>query len=627
MTEYVYNPLFNKTPAGPSRAGGAVTYTVKAAHSNPCDNVYLMLTDDADKSVKQIRMPLVSRDAEFNIFRVTINYERAGLYWYHFKMTKSEYTWYLCKTPSFNAEARGDMGSAYAQIVTEKPIRENKQFTSGIIYHIFVDRFYKSGDVAAKRGMKLRRDWGGSITKNTPNLATDPLEYEIINRECFGGNLLGIVDKLSYIKGLGASAILLSPVFESNSYHKYDTADLENVDSMFGGDAALKTLVAEAKRQGIGIILDGVFNHCGSDSIYFNRLGNFNSVGAYQSRKSKYFDWFTFEKFPDAYSSWWGFDTLPQFNESNPALQKFIAGPGGVIEKYMKTGILGFRADVADELSDVYLDKICARIRAVRRDAVIMGEVWEDAATKIAYGKRRHYFAGGQLGSVMNYPLKNAIIDFVTKGDSEGLASVFYMLRDHYPREVAYGLMNFLGTHDTKRILTVLREKDSDAKNAFNMLKIASAILYCSPGVPAVFYGDEAGAFGGEAPFCRVCYPWGKEDKATLAWYRKLGELRASSVLVDGDCNILFAHNGVFIMERVIMKASKESKGASLRGAVGDEAIANRPTKYASRLILAANCAAEDFKLNVASPMTDFETGKPVKDSIIMKPQSFVVLT
>lgn len=592
MIEYVFNPLKNKTPVGPSLAGTDVTYTVKVSRNNRCDHVFLVLMNDSDNSVKKIKMPLDSRNEEYVIFQVTVNFEKAGLFWYYFQLGHGEYTWYLCKTPAFDAEPMPNVGESYAQIIFEKPSLPNIQYNSGVIYHIFVDRFKKSGEVTVKKGMILRKDWGGSITKNT-------LDFLVINKECFGGNIPGIIEKLPYIKSLGTKTIMLSPIFESSSYHKYDTADLENVDSMFGGNIALKNLVVEAKKLGMNVLLDGVFNHVGSDSIYFNKFGTYDSIGAYQSKKSKYFDWFVFNKFPDEYSSWWGFDTLPQFNESNASLQKYIAGPNGVIEKHMKTGIIGFRLDVADELTDVYLDKICASIRKHKKDAIIMGEVWEDASTKLAYGKRRSYFNGKQLNSVMNYPLKNAIIDFVLNKNAEGLASVFYMLQDHYPREVMYNLMNFLGTHDTKRILTILRE-NNDETTAFNMLKIATAIMYCSPGVPAIFYGDEAGVIGGDAPFSRVCFPWGKEDKLTLAWYCKLGELRSKKILTGGDCNILFAHNGVFIMER------KEGK---------------------NRIIVAANCGQEDFKLNLESQMTDFETNKLVKDFLILKPYTFVILS
>jgi len=591
--EYVFNPLRNKTPVGPSCAGAGVTYTVKVLRHNRCDNVFIVLLDDSDETAKKIRMPLVSQDAAYFTYQVTVNYEKPGLFWYYFELSHGKYIWYLCKTQLFDAEPMSSVGESYAQVVYEKPSLANHQYNSGIIYHIFVDRFKKAGEIKAKKGIISRKDWGGSITKNTT-------DFLIINKEHFGGNIHGIIEKLPYIKSLGTSTIMLSPIFESSSYHKYDTADLENVDVMFGGNEALKKLVIEAKKLGMSVLLDGVFNHVGSDSIYFNKLGTYDSIGAYQSQKSKFYDWFVFHKWPDDYCSWWGFDTLPQFNEGNASLQKFITGPGGVIEKHMKTGILGFRLDVADELTDVFLDKICASIRKQKSDAIVMGEVWEDAATKLAYGKRRAYFNGHQLNSVMNYPLKNAIIDFILNKNAEGLASVFCMLKDHYPREVAYNLMNFLGTHDTKRILTILRENNSD-DHAFNLLKIATALMYCSPGVPAVFYGDEAGVVGGDAPFSRVCFPWGREDKTSIAWYRKLGELRVREILVSGDCNVLFVHNGVFIMERRL----------------GNE-----------RIIVAANCCShENFKLNIESQMTDFETGKPVKDSVLLHPYSFVILS
>lgn len=579
--DYIFNPLNNKTPQGPSRTGGDVVYTLKVKQHTGAENVFFVLTDDADKSKKEIKMPVVGRENDYYIYQVTINYKNAGLYWYYFKVTKQKYKWYLCKTPLFEVEPIGQVSASFAQLVNEKPLVPNKQMGSGVLYHIFVDRFKKPNTPAvSKPGIRLRRDWGGVLDKNTDDML-------LINKEHFGGSLYGIIDKLEYIKSLGAKTIYLSPIFESTSYHKYDAADLDQIDSMFGGNAAFKNLVSEAKKHGIGIILDGVFNHVGSDSIYFK--------DAIKSKDSKYYDWFTFQKYPDKYSCWWGIETLPQLNGNNPAVQNFVTE---TIGKYMSAGILGFRLDVADELSDTYLDKICARIRQVKPDALVLGEVWEDAATKIAYEKRRFYFNGKQLNSVMNYPLKNAIIDFVVNGNADGLASTLFMLRDHYPKEVVQNLMNFLGTHDTKRILTVLRESSVDL--AIKRLKIASAIQYCAPGVPAVFYGDEAGVTGGDAPFCRVCFPWGKEDKEILKWYRKLGQLRAGDIFTDGDCNVLFAHNGVFIMER---------------------------RKGKQRVILAANCAREDFRLNIDSPLADFETGKAVKDSLLLKPYDFVILT
>jgi len=588
--EYVFNPIYNKTPAGPCAAGSDVTYVIKVSRWANVSSVFFVMVNDNDNTVQKIRMPLYSCDTAYFTYKATINFKKAGLFWYYFEAKNGNTNIFLCKTQLFDIEPMGKPNTSFAQIVYDKPSVVSKNYRSGIIYHIFVDRFKRTNTTKTKEGMILRDDWGGEITKNSK-------DFLVINQECFGGNLQGIIDKLPYIKSLGTTTIFLSPIFESFSYHKYDTADYEQVDSMFGGEAALKNLITEAKKLGIGILLDGVFNHSGSDSIYFNKLGRYNSIGAYQSKKSKYFDWFKFDKFPDNYSSWWGITTLPQFDAGEATLQQFIAGPNGVIAKYMKMGLLGFRLDVVDEVADVMLDKICARVKQVKPDAAILGEVWEDAATKIAYSKRRHYFSGNQLDGVMNYPLRNSIIDFVLHGNAEGLASTFFMLKDHYPIEVQNNVMNFLGTHDTKRILTVLTENRPN--QALNLLKLSSAIQYCAPGVPAVFYGDEAGIQGGDAPFCRVCFPWGNENKEINNWYKKLGKLRGMDLLAQGDCNVLFAHNGVFVFERL-----QETK----------------------RIVVGANCSLEDFKLNLKTPYTNFETGKKVKDFVLLKPQEFVIL-
>ena len=597
--EYLYNPIINKEPQGACKAGSEVTYTVKVSRWSHCEKLFVVLIDDSDKSVKKIKMPLYSSDEHYYTYQACIKYENVGLYWYYFEIQNPDNTFFLCKTQLFDVEPMANIGESFAQVIYKKQCSVTEDFRRGVVYHIFVDRFKKSGAAVPRRSMILRKDWGGSITKNSQ-------DFLVINKECFGGDLQGVIEKLPYIASLGTKTIYLSPIFESSSYHKYDTADFLKVDSMFGGDKVFNELVKEARRHGINILLDGVFNHVGSDSVYFNKLDTYDDFGAYQSKKSKYFDWFTFDEYPEKYSSWWGIDTLPQFNESNSNLQKFITGADGVIAKHMGRGILGFRLDVVDEITDEFLDKICARIKGSRRDALILGEVWEDASTKVAYDKRRHYFSGNQLDSVMNYPLKNAVIDFVTHGNAEGLASVFYMLADHYPKNTRDNLMNFLGTHDSKRILTVLMESGKTT-NVVELLKMASAIQYCSPGVATVFYGDEAGIKGGEAPFCRVCFPWGKENKDILNWYKKLGRLRAMPVFESGDCNVLFFHNGVFVFERTDAKKS-----------------VNNPEKM--RVIVAANCGGEDFQLNLQNPMLDFETNKIVSQEILLKPNSFVIL-
>lgn len=586
--EYIYNPIYNKYPSGAVIKGTCIEYTLQISKTIQFQNLSMIIIDDKTGSEKTIRMPLLSVDANHYTHQVKIPFEAPGLYWYYFKVDGT----FLCKNSNFDIEPTDKLSSSFAQFVYEKQSKVDKSHMEGITYHIFVDRFKKSGKVTAKDGIILRDDWGGEITKNSK-------DFLVINQECFGGNLQGIIDKLPYIKSLGTKTIYLSPIFESFSYHKYDTADYEHVDTMFGGDETFEKLVTTAKQHGINILLDGVFSHVGSDSIYFNKLGRYNTVGAYQSEESKYFNWFKFKNHPNEYAKWWGIDTLPQFDDTNATLQKFISGPNGVISKHMKSGILGFRLDVVDETSDLYLNGICERIKKENPNGLIIGEVWEDAATKIAYGRRRNYFSGTQLDSVMNYPLKNAIIDYVLNGNAENLASTLYMLKDHYPPCALNTAMNFLGTHDTKRILSVLIENKKNLNTATSLLKIASAIQYISPGIPTVFYGDEIGIQGGDAPFCRVCFPWGSEDKEILEWYRNLGKLRSDSVFSNGDCNILFAHNGVFVFER---KADNK------------------------RIIFASNCNNEDFKLNLTGPMKDFPSNEIIKDYKMLKPNEFVIL-
>ena len=386
------------------------------------------------------------------------------------------------------------------------------------------------------------------------------------NNMFFGGTLWGIIEKLPYLKELGVDIIYLNPIFEAYSNHKYDTGNYMRVDAMFGGDEAFDALVREADKLGIGIILDGVFNHTGSDSIYFNKNGRYNSVGAYNSRESEYYDWYIFTDYPDEYESWWGIEILPKINGKNSAFREFICGENGVIKHYLKRGAYGWRLDVADELDEDMLKGIRAAAKS-EKDAPVIGEVWEDASNKVAYDRRRHYFRGYELDSVMNYPLRRAVIDFLLKGDSEQIARITTELYMHYPKAVSDALMNFLGTHDTERILTVLGGEDISEKSnaelsvykmsrenrekATELLKLAYLIIATMPGVPCIYYGDEAGLEGARDPFNRKPYPWGRENGELVSWYKTVGSLRKSEPLFkDGYYRVLESDSGYFVYER-----------------------------------------------------------------------------
>ena len=341
---------------------------------------------------------------------------------------------------------------------------------------------------------------------------------------------------------------------------------------MFGGEEAFDKLIAEADKRGIRIILDGVFNHTGDDSLYFDKYGKYGGTGAYTNPDSEYRSWYTFKRYPRAYESWWGIDILPKLNHKNEECRDFFVGKGGVVEKYVQRGIGGWRLDVADELPNDFLDKLRAVAKGRNPDAVIIGEVWENAVDKVSYGLRRRYFGGKQLDSVMNYPLKNGIVDFIRFRDANILGDILKELYSSYPECVCNCLMNILGTHDTERILTVIgygndprlsgegvenselavrRMNTKQRTEAEKLLKLAAVIQYTVFGVPSVYYGDEVGMEGYHDPFCRMPFPWGREDTRLLKFYRKLGKIRRENdVFSDGEFKILTIDGGFIAYSR-----------------------------------------------------------------------------
>ena len=545
---YSFNPVFNKKPSGPSKKNCAVEYVLGISKDINPTAVFFCYKNDFNEDIVRNQMA-IQHDGDSDItFRVSVTFEKEGLYWYHFEVYQGEHMFYLQCTPSLNVEPTGELTSCFQQLVYSTTSKTTKRFKGGVMYHIFVDRFYKQGEVIPRDDLILRRDWGGAITKNSDR-------FNVINKECFGGNLKGVISKLDYLKSLNVSTIYLSPIFEANSYHKYDTADYSKIDSMLGTQEDLEDLIKKAKANGIEIILDGVFNHTGDDSIYFNKYEHYNSLGAYQSKRSPYYKWYSFQSYPDKYSSWWGIDTLPQVKGNSKSFTNYIAGKGGIIEKYMKLGLLGFRLDVVDEIDNDRLNKICKAIKSVRKDGIVIGEVWEDASNKIAYDRRRNYFLGGQLDSVMNYPVKDAIINYITTQDSSNLNNVLYMIKDHYPKDIQDNLMNILGTHDTSRIMTIIKNNCDDKDRAIKLFKIATLIQFTIMGVPCIFYGDECGLEGEGTPYCRVCFPWNKKNNTLKLWYEFLGKLRSDPVFASGDINILCANSAVFGFERVVGKS------------------------------------------------------------------------
>ena len=431
----------------------------------------------------------------------------------------------------------------------------------GIIYHVFVDRFSRGKKWEKREGSILYSDWNTPIEEFPPYPGA-PLK----NNTFYGGDLYGIINKLDYLLSLGVSLIYLSPIFSSPSNHRYDTSDYMSVDGLIGGDKGFLKLIRECNKRDIGIILDGVFNHTGSDSIYFNKNGSFDTVGAYQSKESVYFTWYTFYEWPRKYECWWNIDILPRINHSCNAVSEFFLGKGGVIDKYSSLGIVGFRLDVADELSDGFIEKTRSILEENVESPLLYGEVWEDASKKYAYGKLKKYYLGRELDGVMNYPLREGIISYIKYGNVEKLRYSLEVLLN-MPKRIRDATMNILGTHDTARIITVLgdgynpnRENNILAleKMPYESYLNARAYLMCAytvistlPGIVSVYYGDEVGVEGYSDPFNRRSFPWGKEDATLLEHYRKVGKIRRENdVYADGIFKVMHLDRELFIFQR-----------------------------------------------------------------------------
>ena len=499
----------------------------------------------------------------------------------------------------------------------------------GVIYHVFVDRFAKAGEPVFMSGKITRRDWGGE-----PEWRPDA-GGEILNNDFFGGNLEGIRQKLPYFEELGVTCLYLSPIFEAYSSHKYDTSDYMKIDPMFGDGAGFTRLCEEARTRGIRILCDGVFSHTGSDSRYFDIHDRYGG-GACHHMNSPYRDWYYFEE--DGWQSWWGIKTLPRVNKDVPSYQDFITGPDGVIRHWLRAGASGWRLDVVDELPRAFLEKLTASAKAEKPDAMILGEVWEDASNKIAYEERKNYFEGDKLDSVMNYPLRRGLIDYVREGDAHALARPMQMIMDHYPGRVIHALMNILGTHDTERIITALagrklgpdatreekasiRMDSSEWAAGIRRLKIAVVLQMTLPGVPCIYYGDEAGMEGYNDPFNRRCYPWGHENRDLQDWYRRVIAIRrGSEVYVSGDYRLLAARDGLFAFERSGCMSGERREG--LRGECRNSAGA----AGAQRRVTVTNCGQGLQTLHLFGRWQDLLSGAVFESDVPVLPGQAMIL-
>ena len=541
---------FFREPAGAAPAGSRITIRFLSDESQ---QVALRTWNGEEKLIP------MTFDGERTWTAEITAPEEPGWLWYDFVLTQKD-----GKTLRYgNAfDQLGGEGAVYEtgavasyQITIYKPGFKTPGFFQGAnIYQVFPDRFFRAPTKAVddRTDRYIHADWNEDLLP-----MDDPRGGKSKELDFYGGTLTGITKKLPYLEKLGVTVLYLNPIFRAHSNHRYDTGDYMQIDPLLGTQEEFETLCKKAEERGIRIMLDGVFSHTGDDSRYFNHYGTYDTVGAYQSKESPWYDWYTFRHFPDDYASWWDITTLPAVRKENEDYQQFMFKPKtGVVPYWLHHGGCGWRLDVADELPMDFLSKLRVSAKRARRDAVVLGEVWEDASNKVAYGVMRNYCTGETLDSVMNYPLREAILSFMTgKTDAAALVRLVRHQAEVYPAQFRYALMNLVGSHDQVRVLNVLGSKEcadlpkaaqrdvtltkEEYALAVERYKRCVELLCALPGNPTIYYGDEVGMTGCHDPWCRRPFPWGHEDKALQAFVAdQLTARKASNVLKYGYCDI-----------------------------------------------------------------------------------------
>ena len=547
------------------KSGSDITITLSVSGAS-CDNAWFYIGND-ERVIMGREAPFSNNEYGLSS-EITINTAELGapdgLYFCHFEFMAFGKRFYTAFDHNENCYLAEHFINEMQILVYDEKYEIPRWLHGGAIYQIFPDRFARGGETEKREDAVYDPDWENGIPEY-PNRAGEAFP----NNKHFGGTLYGVVEKLDYLESLGVNCIYLNPIFEAYSCHKYDTANFLAVDRTFGGDKALQELIDKAHERGIKIVLDGVFNHVGNDSIYFDAYGKFGN-GACSNPDSPYRNWFTFHQYPHTYESWWGITNLPRIVRCESYIRYII---DEVIPKYMKMGIDGWRLDVVDELEGDFLERIVAAIKGYKSDAIVIGEVWEDASNKIAYNERKRYFRGAQLDSVTDYPVRNAIIDFVKYGNASFFVSTISTLYRHYPPHKLASLVNYLGSHDTERITTVLgdvpetelsytdlathRMPEETLENTKDLLKQAYLLLASLPGVPCIFYGDEIAMEGYRDPFNRRTFPTSGFEDEYSAFFGFVNKLRQSEKLFTAEeMKISELSNGV---AKIVRTNGKES--------------------------------------------------------------------
>ncbi len=581
-----------RSPFGAAEVGSKILLSVIAPESASC---FLRLwTDEAGESLCEMKRVN-------NRFEIEIDApQNPTLLWYYFVVIVNGKKLFL-GAPNDGMGGIGQLRNHEPmswQITVFEYAQAPNWYKDSIVYQIFPDRFHRGSDWKMRRENSERdasrngprriwhEDWN-----DRPFYTKNP-RGEVTRWDFFGGTLEGIREKIPYLKSLGISSLYLNPIVKAASNHRYDTADYMSVDPALGDDSSFSLLCEDCEKNGISIILDGVFSHTGADSMYFDFFGNYGKTGAFSDPNSQYINWYKFHNYPHEYDSWWGVGDLPNVNELNPDFLNYIVtGDNSVCKHWLNMGAAGWRLDVADELPDSFIEQFKSATKSVKEDSLLLGEVWEDASNKKSYGESRRYLLGRELDSTMHYPFRSAVNDFLLgRIDSYHMKRILMSIAENYPPEALYSALNLIGSHDRARTITVLGEAPehlSDHEKEYYVLSkeqyekgkarlmMAALLQFITPGVPCVYYGDEAGLTGYEDPFNRGTYPWGNEDNELIEYYKKLTQIyNRYGVLRHGEFEYICYEHDLFACRRktedtsiiAVVNRSHDSRFINVRG-------------------------------------------------------------
>lgn len=549
-----------KKPFGAVKSGQKIEFNIYVPAKMGVEKPVIFIEKEGEYPVKH-RLKQTGSEKTNTIFSAEITLEETGLYFYWFDLWKDFKKLYMGKNGKSVLTEK--VGEKYPLTVYSPDFETPESMHGGVMYQIFPDRFCEG---SPEKEMPFPERVYRADKHNPPFFWWEEKSYGSLTQDYYGGDFAGIEKRLPFLKSLGVDIIYLNPVFEAHSNHRYNTADYMKIDPCLGTNEDFARLCKTAGGFGIRIILDGVFSHTGSDSIYFNKNGRYPGAGAWQSKESPYRGWYTFEE-DGSYDSWWGFDTLPNCDKTNRGFRNFICGEGGVIDYWLKMGASGFRLDVADELPDDFIEEIRTAVKRGGKENLLIGEVWEDAALKEAYNIRRKYFLGKELDGVMNYPFRTAILEFLQGGGAQAFESAVMSICENYPAPALAACTTHISTHDTVRAITELAGEKADKRDrswqcatrlseeeyrrGVALMRLAFVLQFTLPGIPCVYYGDEIAMQGYADPFNRAYYNWNSSEGSLIPLMIQLSALRhACPAFKQGDIFFKTAVGGVLVYER-----------------------------------------------------------------------------